>query len=47
MTEGSETPLTILRCKRCGDTFPSHEGEVILCPSCGNDATDEAREPLL
>lgn len=38
--------LVVLRCRRCGDTFPV-ESKLELCPSCGSDEVDVAHEPLL
>ena len=41
-----ESELVVLRCGKCGDTFPSTE-KLARCPSCGSDDVREATEPLL
>lgn len=43
----SETELIVWRCDACGDTFPLHDGDSPVCPSCGNDDVHHATEPLL
>ena len=39
--------VVVLRCRKCGDTFPQHENETVKCPTCGSDEADVAGEPLL
>lgn len=39
--------LVVVRCLRCGDTFPVHADAVVACPSCGSTEHAEAAEPLL
>jgi rubrerythrin len=39
--------LIVLTCKRCGDTFTTHEGDPAVCPSCGGTELELAHEPLL
>ncbi len=47
MTEEAEArDLAVLRCARCGDTFPS-EDLPARCPSCGGDDVAPATEPFL
>jgi rubrerythrin len=48
--EPRDTPdprLAVLRCVECGDTFPVHEDEDSVCPTCGGDRHEAAAEPLL
>lgn len=39
--------LVVMRCAVCGDTFPLHEGDDRICPTCGSDDLHDAHEPLL
>lgn len=48
MDDAADSPVVVLRCARCGDTFPVAAGEAAAeCPSCGGDDLHVASEPLL
>ncbi len=42
-----EPAILVLRCSRCGDTFPAKIGEDVVCPSCRGEELEPASEPLL
>ncbi|HEX2050272.1 MAG TPA: hypothetical protein VHJ34_06505 [Actinomycetota bacterium] len=44
----ADSPVVVLRCRRCGDTFPAAaEDATRACPSCGAADVHVATEPLL
>jgi rRNA maturation endonuclease Nob1 len=47
LEDEGEATLVVLRCERCGDTFPTAADEPSVCRGCGSDRVAPAREPLL
>ena len=45
--EEAEQPVHGMRCESCGDTFTLHDGDEVVCPSCGSTAAHPAHEPFL
>jgi len=42
-----ERALVVRRCSNCGNVFPQHEEDEVVCPLCHSADVHPASEPLL